>query len=455
MYRRLKNHFALRGWRGIPYGLTDVKTGQTSFLDETAFQAASFCDGCVNLASPLVLPWHKDAVGRLENLGIVEECAAGEGIEPWQKYRLSASRFAASVHWSITGRCNLRCRHCYMSAPQAKYGELTTAQCLGIIDQMVEANIGRVSLTGGEPLVREDFWQLVETLQERLIAITQIYTNGLLVTDELLDKLKDRGISCDFSLSFDGCGCHDWMRGVTGAEQAAIAAMERLRRHGYSVSVETALYRDNLLRLHETYQLLKSLDVGHWKMSPAMSVGNWEQEQGRYDIPVAELYAAYLELIRRHDADNAPLGLILGGFYYRGRASKQYSIPMVRFDGDEGTLRQVACRSCRINLHIMADGKLLPCIPMTGTPIEGEMPSLLNTTISQALNDSRYFAVIDTRIGALLQNNSECAACEHKLRCGMGCRAGALNSSGNFYGKDPCSCYFFNHGYEEKIRAVV
>lgn len=169
MYRRLKGHFALRGWQGIPYGLINAKTGQTALLDGVTFQAASFCDGRTNLNSPLVLPAHRQAVDKLVQAGIVSECAADETLADWQKYRKSAGRFAASAHWSITGRCNLRCRHCYMSAPQAKYGELSTAQCLRIIDQIADANIGRVSLTGGEPLVRDDFWQLVDALLERRI----------------------------------------------------------------------------------------------------------------------------------------------------------------------------------------------------------------------------------------------------------------------------------------------
>lgn len=455
MYRRLKDPFALRGWQGLPYGITDTKSGRTMFLDAAAFQAASFCDGQINLDSPLVLALHKVAIEKLEDQGVIEECTADSVLQPWQKYRKSDGRFAASVHWSITGKCNLNCRHCYMSAPQAKYGELSTDQCLAIIDQITYANIGSVSLTGGEPLVRKDFWQLVDVLQERRINIRQIYSNGLLVSDELLEKLQERSVNCSLSLSFDGCGCHDWMRGAPGAEQSVIDAVKRACRHGFQVSIETTLYKDNLHGLRLTYELLKSLGIRSWKMSPAMSVGNWEQEEGRYDIPVKELYAAYLEMIRWHNDDGAPLELLLGGFYYRSHGSKEYHIPFAKFDGTKNALSQTACRSCRLHPYIMADGKLLPCIPMTGTSIEKEMPSLLDTTISQALNDSRYFEIIDTRLEALLKNNAECSACEHKMRCGMGCRACAIDATGDFYGIDPHSCYFFKNAYEEKISEIV
>lgn len=454
MYLRLKDHYVLRGWMGLPYGIIDTRSGQTMLLDGVTFQAASFCDGQTDLNSPILLPAHKEVIEKLTKEGIVEECARMQGLAEYQKYRKTEGHFAASAHWSITGKCNLRCRHCFLSAPQAKYGELTTEQCLDIIDKIADANIGRVSLTGGEPLVREDFWQLVDALRDKRIAIHQIYTNGLLVTDAFFEQLKARDIKCEIFLSFDCCDCHDWLRGTEGAEQAAIEAIKLARHHGFEVGIETALHKGNLDQLLPTYDLLKKLGISTWKISPAMSVGNWEQEQGRYDIPVQDLYDMYLQMIKKHRADHAPFAMMLGGFYFCGKGSGEYIIPMVKFDGSEKALRQTVCRSCRVNLYIMADGKLLPCIPMTGTFIEKDMPSLLNMSIAEAMNDSRYFSLIDMRLEELFYKNNECKDCKHRLRCGMGCRAEAINSSGNYYGVDSLNCYFFKNGYEEKIKEI-
>jgi radical SAM protein with 4Fe4S-binding SPASM domain len=424
------------------------------FLDAITFQALSFCDGKTDLASPFILPAHKAVIDQLIKAGIAGERPGEGGLADYQKYRRTEAHFADSVHWSITGKCNLRCRHCYLSAPQGKYGELTTEQCLEIIDQITQANIGKVSLTGGEPLIRRDFWQLVDALREKRIVIYQLYTNGLLVTDELLEQLKSKGIKCGIYLSFDCCDCHDWMRGVPGAEQAALEAIKRSRRHGFSVGIETALHKGNLNKLMQTYELLKSLDISSWKISPVINVGNWEQEQGQYDIPIKHLYDTYLQLIKKHHNDGAPFALMLEGFYYCAAASDTYIIPMVKYDGTEKALRQTVCRSCRINPYIMADGKLLPCIPMTGTYMENDMPNLLTTTITEALSESHYFHIIDTRLEKLLRENHECDACEYKLRCGMGCRAHAITCSGSFYGGDSGSCYFFKNGYEEKIKKI-
>jgi len=296
---------------------------------------------------------------------------------------------------------------------------------------------------------------LVDALLERRIVISQIYTNGLLVTDALLEGLKSRNIACSFSLSFDGCGCHDWMRGVSGAEQAVVEAIRTIRVHGFEAGIETALYSGNLPKMGQTYELLASLGVRHWKMSPAIGVGNWHQEQGRYDIPFAELYDAYLDLIRLHRRSSRPIGIMMGGFYYQSHGSKNYIIPLLKFDGTQKAARQVVCRSCRVNLHIMADGKLLPCIPMTGSLVEKEMPSLLDSTISRALAGSRFFDRIDTKVEDVFEHNAKCAACEHRLRCGGGCRACAMAGSENFFSEDAYSCFFFENGYEQKIRDLV
>ncbi len=454
-YLRLKNNFVLRGWKGIPHALVDTAKGRTMFLDETTFQAAGFCDGRTPVDSPLVLAPHRNSINRLLEHGIVHGCVEGENLADYQKYRRSESRFADMVHWSITGRCNLRCRHCFMSAPQAGYGELTTEQCLNIVDQIAEANIAKVSLTGGEPLVRGDFWRIVDALLDKRILVSRIYTNGVLMDDRFLGELKKRRIECEIFLSFDGLGCHDWVRGVPNAEKNAVEAVKRAVHHGFSVAVETALYKGNLPTLIPTYELLKSLGVSSWKVSTMADTGNWLKEEGRHDISRDDLFEAYLALAGLHFRQGAPLEIMLGSIYYCARGGDRYHIPVIKGDGSDKVTAQPLCRSCRLNLYVMADGRLLPCIPMTGTHIEKEMPNLVETSIAEAMDDSRYYGLINTRVGEFLSKNPDCAACGYRYRCCAGCRANAVTSGGDYFGKDPESCYFFKNDCEEKIRVAV
>lgn len=182
-----------------------------------------------------------------------------------------------------------------------------------------------------------------------------------------------------------------------------------------------------------------------------MNTGNWTREGGQCDVNFRDLYDTYLDLAARHRQDGAPLDIMLGGFYYGLKDSKHWMSPYNRFSGQENVCTRPVCQSCRVHPYIMADGTLLPCIPLTGTDIERNMPNLAATTFADALFRSEYFNLIDTRLERLYEENADCRTCEHRFKCGGGCRAAALTDTGNYFGNDPDSCFFFKNGYEERL----
>ena len=126
--------------------------------------------------------WEKD--------GLIWPCECGEKLLSDQEYRFYNNAFKEHVQWSITGKCNFRCRHCFMSAPHAAEGEPSFEQLMEMLDGFAACGIKGVSLTGGEPLIRRDFWQVVDAILERGMIIPYIYSNGFLVTDQFLDELE-------------------------------------------------------------------------------------------------------------------------------------------------------------------------------------------------------------------------------------------------------------------------
>src|SRR5699024_10246901 len=111
-----------------------------------------------------------------------------------QYYRYYSNRYVKMVFWSVTGRCNYRCRHCYIDGPDGKLGEMSTEQAMDLIDQMAGCGVLRVDLTGGELFVRKDLWQLIDRILSYKMTIGQIYTNGWLVNEELIEQFELRGI---------------------------------------------------------------------------------------------------------------------------------------------------------------------------------------------------------------------------------------------------------------------
>jgi len=180
MYYKLHENLGLRGWNGAPFAVHHFPSGETEFVSETFFRSLCFCDGQFDCDSGLLLPAYRQLIRLAVNNGAVIPCQKGDKLSKKQKYTLYPSKYMSIAHWSITGKCNMRCRHCYLSAPQAKYGEISPETALRIVDQLAEAGIAKVNLTGGEPFVRGDFWDIVDTLRAKDIVIEQIYTNGLL-----------------------------------------------------------------------------------------------------------------------------------------------------------------------------------------------------------------------------------------------------------------------------------
>ena len=459
MYFKLHGDFGLRGWEDTPWALRHFPSGRTEIISENFFRALSFCDGLFDCDSPVILPVYRQLIDLAARHGaVVQSPVPLDGLDERQKYRLHPCKFVSTAHWSITGKCNMYCRHCYLSAPEAKYGEISLDAALEIAGQIADAGIAQVSLTGGEPLVRKDFWEIVDTLKEHDIIIKQIYTNGLEVNEALLDGFDKRKMKPEFSLSFDGVGWHSWLRGYEHAEEIAIDAIKLLRSRGFEVTVESAFHRSSIGTIGETMRLLTQLGVRSWKTNPVSGSGNWLYESRDLDLSAEEIFEAYLELIGEYFAVGSPLNVQLGGFFQCKKGSRAYSVPGKKpYANAESRLLEPLCMCARYMMYISADARLLPCMPFAGLSVQDEYPSLLDMTIAEAMHESVYLDRINAPLSELLGHRPECAACEHRLYCKGGCRAAALTENGgsDYFGMDSWACHFFKGGYEQKINEIA
>ncbi|MFT4224309.1 radical SAM protein [Dysgonomonas sp.] len=454
MFYKLKDNYALRGWSDLEYAIVDFYRGEIQFLNKFIYTVLSLCNG--NVDSAMMLPSQLKIIEILSHTGIIEELPESKPIAPEQYYKKVTCRYMSTAHWSITGKCNLRCIHCYMSAPQAKYGELTTEQCFEIIEKLRQANIYKVSLTGGEPLVRKDFWEIVDKLIDSKIFIHQIYTNGVLVNDRFIQRLKKRNIYPEISISYDGFGYHDWIRGVDGIEKKVLKAIDTLVKEGFDVSIEMSLNRKNISSLSKSVFLMASLGVSNIKATPTSNSGNWIGENESYTLTCSELYDAYLAFIKDYKMAGAPIDIMLGGFFACRKGEAKYVVPFEKYKGvePEKIPGMPVCGSARKNMYIAADGKVLPCIPLSGLPIQDTMPDITKVDLIDVLGDSSYISAITTEQKEIYEKNKSCSKCKYKLLCGGGCRAGALISDNDYLGKDASACYFFKNDYRQKIEKI-
>ena len=219
--------YVLRGWKLLPYAIQYLCAPMTEFFREDDWALISACDGRTDIDWNALTDEQRKRYEHWERGGFIRRAGDGERLLPYQEYRFYPARFKESVQWSITGRCNYKCRHCFMSAPHAAQGEPSWEQLMTMLDAFRRCGVRNMNLTGGEPMFRRDFWDLVDEIHKHGMAIPTLYSNGLLITDAFLDELDRRHMRPNIQFSFDGVGHHDWMRGVPGAEKIVVDALKR------------------------------------------------------------------------------------------------------------------------------------------------------------------------------------------------------------------------------------
>ena len=116
-------------------------------LTQDIFQVLLLCDGETDLPGNILDDDMLKVLRQCETDGIIEASVNACTLDQDQYYKYYHNRYIKSVFWSVTGRCNYRCRHCYMNAPDAALGEISTKEALDFIDQMAECGVLRVDIT--------------------------------------------------------------------------------------------------------------------------------------------------------------------------------------------------------------------------------------------------------------------------------------------------------------------
>jgi radical SAM protein with 4Fe4S-binding SPASM domain len=449
-YAKLKKHWLLRGWTDVPCAVVNWTSGDCRALKSHGAYTAQACDGETDFTSIAFLPIHNALLDKMVAQGIAQECERGDSIAPYQQYRKAENPRLGGLHWSVTGLCNLNCRHCYMEAPSGRYGGLSFEESLRLIEQFEQANVQDVSLTGGEPFLRKDLRRIIEVLANKKIRVSQIYTNGLLITEEILQGIKKAGFSPEFQISFDGVGAHEYMRGKKGIEQGVIEGIRKVRAAGFTVAIATSVDSVSKDSLADTYDLLKGLDIQSWRIAPPQRTGNWRGTTT--DLSFEEEAKVYEPLLLRWLDDGKPFDIQLGGFFRgagrNGPAPQEE--PKIRHTPDS-----YDCGSCREMPYLLPDGTLLPCPGYTGTVLQDRMPNILRDGLSKAWSRSFLRSVADMRKSDLLARNEECGRCEWFAECGLGCRASALVETGDLMAKDPSSCELWKKGYRKRFQELA
>ncbi len=339
------------------------------------------------------------------------------------------------IAWEITGRCNLHCIHCRSSSEDsAGVGEYNGAEARGLIDQMADYASPVMVLSGGEPLLREDCFDLARYGTDKGLRMC-LATNGTLVDEGVCAEIRRSGIRM-VSLSLDGSTpeIHDDFRQQPGAFEGVMRAAAYFRRFEIPFLINSSFTKRNQEDIENVYRLAKQLGARAWYLFMIVPTGRAE---GAMD-----------ELISREDYEKILLWHYRqeqneGEMLMRPTCAPQY-FRIVRQqsqrEGRQWKQRSLAfatgvAKGCLAGQHIAfidRFGNVMPCSYFSeaaGNLREASFREIWEN--SSLLNNLRDF---DSYEG-------KCGVCEYLHVCG-GCRAraAALNN-GNYLAEEPFCTY--------------
>jgi len=177
-----------------------------------------------------------------------------------------------TIYFYITGGCNLKCRHCWIT-PDSVKDDMTISEIKGVIEQAKEMGVRHIKITGGEPFLRKDIFEILHFIIEKGMEIT-IETNGTFIRDREAQELKELKVS-HISVSMDSFepGIHDDFRGLRGSFNMAVDGVKTLCRAGFRPQVIASIHKKNMHSVEKLTLFVESLGAGSLKLNTIASIG--------------------------------------------------------------------------------------------------------------------------------------------------------------------------------------
>lgn len=350
------------------------------------------------------------------------------------------------IAWEITRSCNLACAHCRAAAHCAPYpGELSLDQCKAVIDDIATITDPILILTGGEPLMRADIWDIIDYAHEKGLHPV-IGTNGTIITDEIARKIYEHNIPrVAVSLDFPNEAGQDAFRGKDGAFEETLAGIRNMNKYGIGVQVNTTVTKMNHTMMDELHDL--ALDNGAVAFHPFLLVPTG---RGADLLDVELTPDEYEEVLRwafeRQQSSPMHFKPTDSPQYYRilrqQAAAQGIKVSPATY-GMEAMTR--GCLGGITFAFISHVGQVQPCgyFDMNLGNVT-EIPFSEIWTHSPVFENLRHYERL----------KGKCGACEYKSVCG-GCRARALSLYGDYMQEEPYCAYTPKKRQEELVLSRI
>jgi len=291
-----------------------------------------------------------------------------------------------SVQLDLTYRCNERCIHCYLDHDD--HGEMTTAEIKDLLDQMAAAGVFYLTISGGEILMRRDFFEILEHARARTFCI-KLKTNGVLIRKKEAARLRELGVeSVQISVYSHRPEVHDAITKMPGSFRQSIAAVRLLREQGLPVTMANVLMTENAADYRAVKALAAELDAQFF-IDPTVT-------------PMMDGDRSILKL----NVDQAALQNVFRDEVLVGNVEEFCAPPR---GVDEDALDMLPCSAGHTACYVSPYGDVYPCVQFP-------LPSgnVRHTKFVDIWRDSPQLKEVRT---ITLRDMPSCSQCAHGATC--------------------------------------
>jgi len=337
------------------------------------------------------------------------------------------------IFWELTKRCNLRCAHCRAEAGDVdSSGDLGLAEIRHVIDDIAAHYKPIMVLTGGEPLYRDDIFDIASYAGGKGLTIA-LATNGTLIDEHVASRIRDVGVNrVSISIDGDNAASHDGLRGIPGSFDAALRGAALLRDAGVEFQFNTTITRRNAGEMAGVLKLAADRGAKALHVFVLVPVGCGAQimesdmlSPQQCEDALTWLYVATKTAAIEFKATCAP-------HYYRiirQKAKEEGRTLTFETDGLAAVTR--GCLAGSGVCFISNIGDVQPCgyLPLKAGNVQ-------DTPFREIWEHAPLFA--DLRDYNKLMG--KCGICSYRAFCG-GCRARAYYETGNYLDEEPYCLY--------------
>lgn len=347
-------------------------------------------------------------------------------------YRYCEAPHLSDVLIEVTGKCNLKCAHCFNSdfaSKEAIARQMSSEQLIGLIDELDTLNVRRIQLSGGEPLLRKDIFKIIDAIDRNHMFLDVISTNATVINEKLAERLSQRfSENGALYISMDGLNVESYesLRGE-GVFAKFEPAIKLLADKKCRVFINTMAVRSNLHEMDDLYDWMVAHPfIQGWRIGLPKVLGRYVDYHQDLELEFEEVILKFKQLLIRWLAERPSFRLELSDFFRTDS-----------FDSglEDHQLDDNPCKYAITNMSIKPDGTAVFC-----ASLEMHKPAVLGNVIDEGLAAVWYgHRHMDFR-QAKIKDLPDCAFCRYVRICGSGCRSNALLSYGDIKTRDPRAC---------------